>query len=202
MLTLNYLFLRADCIRDLDTQFPESHRVQRLKGMHLESLGKTREAQHIYDAVLKEDPTNSLVSKRKIAILRSENKLPDAINQLGIYLKTYMNDMEAWQELCDLYLKVQDYAKAAHTMEELVVTHPHHHLYQQRYADILYTMGGLDNVGEFRYTAIGSAYLVNFQPFFNLIPHFRNLKKYITDRRTDRRTYRQTDRRTNGQTLL
>jgi len=135
-----------DCIRDLDTQFPESHRVQRLKGMHLESIGKTREAQHLYDAVLKEDPTNSLVSKRKIAILRSENKLPDAINQLGIYLKTYMNDMEAWQELCDLYLKVQDYAKAAHTMEELVVTHPHHHLYQQRYADILYTMGGLDNV--------------------------------------------------------
>ena len=126
--------------------------------MHLESIGKTREAQHLYDAVLKEDPTNSLVSKRKIAILRSENKLPDAINQLGIYLKTYMNDMEAWQELCDLYLKVQDYAKAAHTMEELVVTHPHHHLYQQRYADILYTMGGLDNVGKFWYcTAIWSA---------------------------------------------
>jgi len=135
-----------DCIRDLDTQFPDSHRVKRLKGMHLESIGKNRDAQHLYDEILKEDPTNSLVSKRKIAILRSENKMADAINQLGIYLKTYMNDMEAWQELCDLYLKVQDYAKAAHTMEELVITHPHHHLYQQRYAEVLYTMGGLDNI--------------------------------------------------------
>lgn len=135
-----------DCIRDLDTQFPDSHRVKRLKGMHLESIGKNRDAQHLYDEILKEDPTNSLVAKRKIAILRSENKLADAINQLGIYLKTYLNDMEAWQELCDLYLKVQDYAKAAHTMEELVITHPHHHLYQQRYAEVLYTMGGLDNI--------------------------------------------------------
>jgi len=135
-----------DCIRDLDTQFPESHRVKRLKGMHLESIGKNRDAQHLYDEILKEDPTNSLVSKRRIAILRSENKVADAINQLGIYLKTYMNDMEAWQELCDLYLKVQDYAKAAHTIEELVITHPHHHLYQQRYAEVLYTMGGLDNI--------------------------------------------------------
>jgi len=135
-----------DCIRDLDTQFPDSHRVMRLKGMHLESIGKSREAQHLYDDILKEDPTNSLVSKRKIAILRSENKTAEAIQQLGVYLKTYMNDMEAWQELSDLYLKVQDYAKAAHTMEELVITHPHHHLYQQRYADILYTLGGMDNI--------------------------------------------------------
>lgn len=135
-----------DCIRDLDAQFPDSHRVARLKGMHLESIGKFRDAHLIYDEILSEDPTNSLVSKRKIAILRTENRIADAIAQLGSYLKTYMNDMEAWQELCDLYLKVQDYAKAAHTMEELVITHPHHHLYQQRYADVLYTMGGLDNV--------------------------------------------------------
>ena len=115
--------------------------------MHLESIGKLREAQHLYDEILKEDPTNSLVSKRKVAILRAENKTAEAISLLGAYLETYMNDLEAWQELCDLYLKVQDYAKAAHTMEELVITHPHHHLYQQRYADILYTMGGMDNIG-------------------------------------------------------
>ena len=137
----------SDCIRDLDTQFPDSHRVKRLKGMHLESIGKSREAQHLYDEILKEDPTNSLVSKRKVAIMRADNKPAEAIQLLGAYLKTYMNDLEAWQELCDLYLKVQDYAKAAHTMEELVITHPHHHLYQQRYADILYTMGGMDNIG-------------------------------------------------------
>lgn len=122
--------------------------------MHLESIGKTKEAQRLYDDILEGDPTNSLVSKRKIAIARSENKLAEAIHQLGVYLKTYMNDMEAWQELCDLYLKVQDYAKAAHAMEELVMTHPHHHLYQQRYADILYTMGGLDNIGKHLFCAI------------------------------------------------
>lgn len=161
-----------DCIRDLDTQFPDSHRVKRLQGMHLESIGKTKEAQRLYDDILEGDPTNSLVSKRKIAIARSENKLAEAIQQLGVYLKTYMNDMEAWQELCDLYLKVQDYAKAAHAMEELVMTHPHHHLYQQRYADILYTMGGLDNIETARSyyaNAVKLSNQTNMRAFYGLM---------------------------------
>lgn len=161
-----------DCIRDLDTQFPDSHRVKRLKGMHLESIGKSREAQHLYDEILKEDPTNSLVSKRKVAIMRADNKPAEAIQLLGAYLKTYMNDLEAWQELCDLYLKVQDYAKAAHTMEELVITHPHHHLYQQRYADILYTMGGMDNIETARSyyaNAVKLSNQTNMRAFYGLM---------------------------------
>jgi predicted Zn-dependent protease len=81
-------------------------------------------------------------------MLRTQNKIPDAITELANYLKIFMNDLEAWQELCDLYLKVQDYAKAAHAMEELIISHPHHHLYQQRYAEIVYTIGGSDNVGK------------------------------------------------------
>lgn len=136
----------TDCLRDLDAQFPDSHRVQRLAAMREEGRERYKEALRLYDSILEQDPANSLVRKRKIAMLRTQNKIPDAITELANYLKIFMNDLEAWQELCDLYLKVQDYAKAAHAMEELIISHPHHHLYQQRYAEIVYTIGGSDNV--------------------------------------------------------
>ena len=43
-----------------------------------------------------------------------------------------MADGEAWMELCDLYILEQDYAKAAFCCEELILQHPHNHLYYQR----------------------------------------------------------------------
>lgn len=51
----------------------------------------------------------------------------------------FMSDGEAWQELCDLYLKEGDYSKAAFCMEELILTNPHNHLFYTRYAEIKYT---------------------------------------------------------------
>lgn len=50
-----------------------------------------------------------------------------------------MVDQEAWQELCDLYLGEQEYAKAAFCMEELILHNPHNHLFHQRLAEIKYT---------------------------------------------------------------
>lgn len=51
-----------------------------------------------------------------------------------------MSDVEAWQELSELYLQVQEYARAAFCAEELLLHQPHNHLAHQRLADIRYTM--------------------------------------------------------------
>ena len=47
-----------------------------------------------------------------------------------------MADFDGWMELCDLYLLVQDYEKAAFCMEELLMSNPHNHLFHQRYAEV------------------------------------------------------------------
>lgn len=57
-----------------------------------------------------------------------------------------MADSEAWQELSELYLAEQDFAKAAFCFEELLLHNPHNHLLYQRYAEIKYTQGGYENV--------------------------------------------------------
>lgn len=144
------LDLATMCLKELNTQFPGSMRVKKLKGMRLEALERYEEAEKIYDKILEAEPANSVAYKRKIAILKSQNKIPEAIKELNEYLKKFMSDQEAWMELIDLYISLQDLRKAKFCMEELILANPHNHLYHQRFAEILYTMGDLESMEKSR----------------------------------------------------
>lgn len=145
-LDCNRLDIAEPCLMALNEQFPGSLRVRKLKAMRLEALEKFDEAMDVYDSIIRQDETNSTARKRKVAVLRGQGRMTDAIKELTEYLKLFMSDSEAWQELCDLYLKEGDYSKAAFCMEELILSNPHNHLFHTRYAEIKYTQGGLDNM--------------------------------------------------------
>jgi len=136
------------CLRELSTMFDgmSSLRMRRLQAMRCEMLEQYDEALDILDSILKEDDSNSQARKRKIAILKAQGENSKAISELVKYLKEFMADGEAWMELCDLYILEQDYAKAAFCCEELIIQHPHNHLYYQRYAEIRYTQGGVEHL--------------------------------------------------------
>jgi tetratricopeptide (TPR) repeat protein len=137
--------LIKECITQLDAQFPGSSRVKRLKTMaRMEVRERYDDALKVYDEMIKADESNSILYKRKIAILISQKKIGEAIKELVEYLKKFMNDQEGWLELADLYIQEQEYTKAAFCMEELILVNPHNHLYHERYAEIQYTI----NTGE------------------------------------------------------
>jgi len=138
--------LAAKSLQALQEQFPSSMRVRRLQGLACESQENYDKALKIYDSILEMDETNTLAHKRKIAILKAQDNPRDAIKQLNHYLEKYMSDYEAWMELCDLYLAEHDYTKAAFCLEELIMSNPHSHLYHQKYAEIKYTQGGVENM--------------------------------------------------------
>ncbi|KAG5887579.1 hypothetical protein JTB14_009987 [Gonioctena quinquepunctata] len=115
------------CIQELNKEFP-------------------KQALQILNDIIKVDGTNSSARKRKIAICKALGRNSDAIKELVEYLKTFMADVEAWQELSELYLNEYDYGKAAFCVEELLLHNPHNHLLHQRYADIKYSQGGLENI--------------------------------------------------------
>jgi len=56
-------------------------------------------------------------------------------------LELYQTDIEAWSELCELYLNEHEYTKAAFCAEELLLINPHNHLNHERYASIRYSQG-------------------------------------------------------------
>jgi tetratricopeptide (TPR) repeat protein len=136
-----------DCLTQLDLKFPNSIRVRRLKAMaKLELRERFEDAIQVYDEMIKKDESNSLLYKRKIAILIAERRIPDAIRELTEYLKKFMNDQESWLELSDLYIQEQDYSKAAFCIEELILANPHNHLYHERYAEIQYTINTAESL--------------------------------------------------------
>lgn len=133
-------------IKMLLQEFPKSLRVQKYIAMKLEAQERYDEALQKLDSIIKEDETNSAPRKRVIAILKAQGRNSEAIKELTDYLKIFMADIEAWQELSELYIIEQDFPKAAFCVEELMLHNPHNHLLHQRYAEIRYTQGGYDNM--------------------------------------------------------
>jgi len=142
--------LATMCLRELKTQFPKSIRVEKLNAMRLEAFEKYEEAEQIYNKILEAEPANAVVRKRLVAILKAQNRVGEAIKELNEYLKKFMSDQEAWTELAELYISQQDHKKAKFCMEELILMNPHNHLFHQRYAEILYTIGGNENMEKAR----------------------------------------------------
>mmetsp|Transcript_47946 Transcript_47946/g.91660 ORF Transcript_47946/g.91660 Transcript_47946/m.91660 type:complete len:299 (+) Transcript_47946:123-1019(+) len=134
------------CIKKLCAKFPDSIRVGRLRGMALEMQGKWKEAATVYDHLLDRSPTNAPILKRKVAMERSQGNLKAAVELLNQYLATYMADTEAWAELADIYIESEMYVQAAFCMEELIATAPHNYVNHLRYAEVLYTQGGPENL--------------------------------------------------------
>lgn len=144
---LNDIALIKDCFIQLDAKFPGSSRVRRLKTMaRLEARDRFDDAIKDYDELIAADESNSILYKRKIAILIAKKQIPEAIKELVEYLKKFMNDSEGWLELADLYILEQEYAKAAFCFEELILTNPHNHLYHERYAEIQYTINTTESL--------------------------------------------------------
>lgn len=144
---LNDPLIYKTCLVRLNRQFPSSQRVKLLYIMATyERTGNFNEAIRHYDEMIEDDETNTSARKRKIAILISQNKNVDAIRELCEYLKKFMNDNDAWKELCELYMIEQDYQKAIFCMEELLLSHPLSHIYHTRLADIHYTVGSYESL--------------------------------------------------------
>lgn len=139
------------CLVRLNKQFPRSKRVKLLNIMALcERPGDYDEAIRRYNEMIDEDETNAGARKRKIAVLISQRKNVEAIRELCEYLKIFMNDQEAWKELCELYMLEQDYQKAIFCMEELLLSHPLSHIYHTRLAEMYYTLNTHESIEQAR----------------------------------------------------
>ena len=77
-----------------------------------------------------------MVWKRRVALLRSQNKSAEAINQLTLLLDTFPNDIEGWAELADLYISQDMLSQASFCLEELLLLQPFSHYVHAQYAEI------------------------------------------------------------------
>ncbi|CAN1132350.1 ER membrane protein complex subunit 2 [Linum perenne] len=140
------LDVAKDCITVLQKKFPESKRVGRLEGMLLEAKGSWEEAENAYSSLLEDNPLDQIIHKRRIAVAKAQGNISTAIDLLNKYLEIFMADHDAWRELAEIYVSLQMYKQAAFCYEELILSQPTVPLHHLAYADVLYTLGGLENI--------------------------------------------------------
>lgn len=119
-----------NCLKRLTERFGEDNeRVMGIAGLYKEAIAKDEaELEKIldeYENILRKDPTNMPISKRRIALLKSLERPDKAILALNRLLDTSPNDAENWAELSDLYIAQGMYKQAIFALEELLLVTPY-----------------------------------------------------------------------------
>ncbi|KAL2536951.1 Protein prenylyltransferase superfamily protein [Forsythia ovata] len=140
------LDMAKDYVKVLQEKFPESKRVGRLEALLLEAMGLWEEAEKAYSSLLEDNELDPVIHKRRVAMAKAQGNISGAIEWLNKYLEIFMADHDAWRELAEIYVSLQMYKQAAFCYEELILSQPTIPLYHLAYADVLYTLGGIENL--------------------------------------------------------
>lgn len=133
-------------LEPITTRFPKSSRALTLKGLVFESNSDWTKAALSYIEILESNPLYKTAHKRQVAVLKSQQKLPEAAALLHRYLEFFSDDFDAWAELCSISLQLERYAHALFAANELLVIDPLNHAAHVVSADIYATLGGLENL--------------------------------------------------------
>lgn len=113
-----------------------------LQGLYSEATAKTQqdleEVMMQYDVILKDDPTNFAIRKRRAALLRSVGKQTEAIGDLIRLVDASPTDAEAWAELGDLYVGQGMYEQAIYCLEEVLLVMPNAWNMHAKLGEVLY----------------------------------------------------------------
>lgn len=117
------------CLERLTSRFgAENHRIMALRGLYQEATAKTdedlRRVLHSYNEIVKEDPMNVPIHKRRTALIRALGKPTDALECLVQFLGSFPSDGEAWCELSDLYQSQGMTSQAIFCIEEALLIVP------------------------------------------------------------------------------
>ena len=117
------------CLQELTTRFGATNeRVQALSGLYQEAVAEDDEALAqvlvSYEDIVKEKPVNMPIRKRRVTLLKSMGRIPEAIAALKELLDASPIDAEAWSELADLYFTQNLYPQAIFCIEEVLLITP------------------------------------------------------------------------------
>ncbi|KAJ5674859.1 uncharacterized protein N7477_004793 [Penicillium maclennaniae] len=131
------------CLDRLSHRFgPSNERVMGLRGLYEEATAKNNSALEKcleeYEKILSEHPVSVPIMKRRVALLRSLARTPDAIAALLQLLDAVPTDAEAWCELADLYQAQGLGAQAIFSLEEALLIAPNAWNVHARLGELLY----------------------------------------------------------------
>ncbi|KAL7625435.1 Inositol phosphatase SIW14 [Parahypoxylon ruwenzoriense] len=143
------------CLGRLVNRFgDDNERIMALKGLIREagaSDAATLDAiLKEYEEILRDNPTNIPILKRRVALLRSTGRISESVSTLISLLDITPTDAEAWAELADLYFSHGLYSQAIYALEEVLVLQPNAWNIHARLGEILFVAAkSSDHLGQF-----------------------------------------------------
>lgn len=119
----------AQILERIESRFGErNERIITLRGIYNEATAQTTsELEKVfegYEKILREDPTNVSIRKRRVAVLKSLGRTADAITAVTVLLQNSPTDVEAWAEASELYASQGAWGQAIYCAEEVLLTAP------------------------------------------------------------------------------
>jgi tetratricopeptide (TPR) repeat protein len=164
-LDLGHVALAQQYVDKLKLRWTDSTRVEKLQGMVGEAAGNYDAAIKLYRNMMKKNPANALAHKRIVSVYRAQGRTKDAIKELTEYLKNFSADISGWQELASLEMSVGNASEACFGYEELILADPMNYLLHSKYAELLYTVGGIEKLKAARRHFVQS---IHFKPKHNV----------------------------------
>jgi tetratricopeptide (TPR) repeat protein len=133
----------------LEARFGEKNeRIITLMGIFNEATASSnQELEKVfegYEKILREDPTNMSVRKRRVAVLKALGRTQDAITAVTVLLQNSPTDVEAWAEASELYATQGAWGQAIYCAEEVLLVMPN--AWSVRRQVILCDLGGNANM--------------------------------------------------------
>ncbi|KAF1845815.1 uncharacterized protein K460DRAFT_338417 [Cucurbitaria berberidis CBS 394.84] len=113
----------------LEARFGQhNERIITLRGIYNEataqSNGDLEKVFDGYEKILREDPTNMSIRKRRVAVLKALGRPQDAITAVTVLLQNSPTDVEAWAEASELYASQAAWGQAIYCAEEVLLITP------------------------------------------------------------------------------
>ncbi|CZS89678.1 related to kinetoplast-associated protein KAP [Rhynchosporium agropyri] len=148
----------SQCLQRLTERFgTDNERLMALRGVFQEARANDDAAlKNIlkeYENILVQNPGNMPVSKRRIALLKSLDKIPEAVVALNQFLGSSPTDAEAWAELAELYVSQGLYQQGIFALEEVLLVTPYAWNIHARLGEVQYMAATTGEAGADKYLA-------------------------------------------------
>ena len=126
----------------MKSEFQKEPKIRRLEAQFMESNNDPaylEKSINSYRNLIQSNVEDRTSLKRYIMMTKislDTDNLKKTVEMWNEYLKVYMDDIDAWNELSDIYIQTNNYVRAIFCLEEVILHHPNNIKYYIKIADL------------------------------------------------------------------
>ncbi len=144
-----------------------------------DNLGKSIDT---FKKLIKSNQDDRVSLKKYISQIKIKfnlTNIKEYVDYLNEYLKVYMDDVDIWFELSDIYLLTSNYNKAIFCLEEVLLHHPNNYMIYTKIGDILSSFNNTDStLSSIKYYSQSINIKANLKAFWGLFYALNIMLKY------------------------